>query len=485
MANDGSLAHAVLNGAIVLGDRIDGEPYVQGVLRSPTQMNSVVKQEDIAQAVPLPRGQAVALAATVTAMPTASGRKRSRRSEAWAPTLGAQCRARFEHDGRLQWFQGCIAQSHPDGFEVHFNDGDQRHLPAWRLHELEQGVEQATPPSLFSSTLPPPLPPPPPPLPPQALPQSPPEQPLPAGSIRVKLEQERRAASDTDKSEEELAREALRSTWQTEPDGVTPRQVFRKGNHARDISNVLGGVACDPFPVAVKDWGLPDGHIFVGKGDCYIAGTSGWNQWAPSFPGDGGMIETYAANRLGPEQVQFHMFRECVQNPDSRQTVIRPRSAFHGELAVGGYIYLGRYELDVDEDGELVEQQISFNQMALDKECFPEAQRTRIEELWEYYQKSKGLVESRFFCKEDEGDAKARGLAACRRQLEHYDEVETLVGIRFVDYDERLYAELKRIGATKRDDKPECPLDRIPTRSQAQKYRGRVEIDPLRLGRLG
>ena len=54
-----------------------------------------------------------------------------------------------------------------------------------------------------------------------------------------------------------------------------------------------------------------------------------------------------------------------------------------------------------------------------------------------------------------------------------------------MDYDERLYAELKRIGAQKRDDKPECPLDRIPTRSQAQKYRARVEVDPLRLGRLG
>ena len=502
MADD----HSLVNGAIVLGERIDGEPCVAGTLQPPSPQN-IVKQEGLVQAVPLPCGQEVvdaaavtAVAVTTAAVTTAVARKRPRRSETWLPTVGGRCRARFEHDGSLQWFEGRIVRWHFNGFEVHFDDGDKRHLPGWRLHEVEQRMQAptATEPQSPLSHLPllqPPSPPqPPPPLPPQppreggserSTASSSAPQHLPAGSIRTKLEQEQRAASDADKSAEELQREALRSKWQVEPDGVTPRHVFRKGNHARDISNVMGGVACDPFPVAVKDWGLPDGHVFLRKGDCYVAGTAGWNQWAPSFPGDGGMIESYAADRLGAQQKLFHMFRECVQNPGTRQTVVRPRSAFHGELAVGGYIYLGRYELDVDEDGDLIQQEISFNQMALDKECFPEAQRTRIEELCEYCMKGKARVEDRFFRRDDEGDAKARTLAACRRQLEEYDEVETLVGIRFVDYDERLYAELKRIGATKRDDKPECPLAVLPTRSQAQKYRGRVEIDPSRLGRLG
>jgi hypothetical protein len=308
----------------------------------------------------------------------------------------------------------------------------------------------------------------------------------------VKLEQEVNAASNREVGEEEKKRMALRARLQVEPDGKTPRRVFRKGNHKRDISNLLGGTASDPFPVAVRDW-----PPFLKEGDVYVACTADWNPWSPSFAGDSGLIESWIFEEMERVrkdrkrkvgQTTFHMFRECCPNPASRRRVVRPRSAFHGELAAGGYLYCGIYEAERDADGDFeMAQTVSFNQFAVDKECFPETQQTMIQNAYvkRVKTKTRDPVQDRFYLSSDEGDGEARHKAAIRRMFEEEDPSWDVVPVRFVGYDEALYARLVEIGATKRDDKDECPLDVQPTASQAGQYAARVEVDPARLGRLG
>ena len=389
MAED---AHAVVNEAIVLGDRVGEEPCVHGVLQQ-TASSTAVKQEGVAQAAPLPCGQAV-VQATVATVVRDGGRKRARRSEAWAPAPGLCCRARFEHDGRQQWFDGRIVQSHADGFEVHFQDGDRRRLPAWRLHEVEHELMDA-PPVLVSQT-------------PRILPavitaaavkadaeataevkleasvdaskrprekasrvhaEARPSEPKLAAPtskiIQAKLEEFGKAARapweirrDAPDARE---REERRARWLTEPGGRA-RAVFRKACSSGAITKVMGGTVQlwttnlheDKVVHHVNESGERERHVLIRRGEVWIGADSNWNTWAPAFAGDDGAFrhtehlrvllqENQAKYDLPTVQSEFHIFRRC-----SWKRSDQPYAAWHGKDAAGGFLYVGKYRMDQD-----------------------------------------------------------------------------------------------------------------------------------------
>ena len=392
MADD---AHAVVNEAIVLGDRVGEEPCAYGVLQQ-TASSTAVKQEGVAQAAPLPCGQAV-VEATVTTVVRTGGRKRARRSEAWAPAPGLPCRARFEHDGRQQWFEGRIVRSHPDGFEVHFQDGDKRRLPAWRLHEVEHELMDA-PPVLDSPT---------PRTNPAATtaaavqadaeataevkqeasisavdaPEGPrdkarvhaearPSEPTLAAPIskvlQAKLEEFGKAARAPWEIRRETPdarqREERRARWLTEPGGRA-RAVFRKGcSVGGSLTKAMGGsiqlwttnLHEDKVVHHVNESGKRERHVLIRRGEVWIGADSSWNTWAPAFAGDDGAFRDTAGLRallqenqakydLPTVQSEFHIFRRC-----SWKRSDQPHAAWHGKDAAGRFLYVGKYRMDQD-----------------------------------------------------------------------------------------------------------------------------------------
>ena len=163
--------------------------------------------------------------------------------------------------------------------------------------------------------------------------------------VKVKTEQEN-GARRGERSHVASEQEELRNRLLREPDGVTPRKVFRRGDcrvggqPAYSIQTVLGGSPMEPFPIATED--VPP---FLRQGDCFVAGSSGWCPFAPSFAGDKGVIEMCVEERISLNQNTFHFFRQL---PPSRHKF--PRSAYHGPHATNGFLYLGTYTIpDRDE----------------------------------------------------------------------------------------------------------------------------------------
>ena len=204
-------------------------------------------------------------------------------------------------------------------------------------------------------------------------------QPLPPASrpkVHVKVEYEEHSCQVKDEHEQEakggakrikdahtMSREALRRRLQFEPDGVTPRAVFRAGCHPRCLTQVLGGEGTDNQRFVREDKVLPDGHVLIREGEMYLWGRADWNTYAPSFAGDVGAYRDDLQQDLKDQQLAmgwaepqavFHLFRECTK----RFLIDMPLSAYHGKDAEKKTLYCGRYRVD----NEITYQQ-TFNEL--------------------------------------------------------------------------------------------------------------------------
>lgn len=287
-------------------------------------------------------------------------------------------------------------------------------------------------------------------------------QPLPPASrpkVHVKVEYEEHSCQVKDEHEQEakggakrikdahtMSREALRRRLQFEPDGVTPRAVFRAGCHPRCLTQVLGGVGTDNQRFVREDKVLPDGHVLIREGEMYLWGRADWNTYAPSFAGDVGAYRDDLQQDLKDQQLAmgwaepqavFHLFRECTK----RFLIDMPLSAYHGKDAEKKTLYCGRYRVD----NEITYQQ-TFNELPpCTQECICElAARREI-----------GGSEAA----QAQRERRARDIMAekARENL-----VYTMHGVEFVDYDEKLYRALVASGASN----------------------GRVEVNDVKLGPL-
>ena len=264
-------------------------------------------------------------------------------------------------------------------------------------------------------------------------------------SCRVKDEHEQQAASGIlrQKDTETLKREAQRRKLQVEPDGKTPRAVFRAGCHRHCLTQVLGGVGTDDERFVREDKVTPDGHVLIREGEMYLWGRADWNTYAPSFAGDVGayndnlsvhLLEQQECMGWEKPQETFHLFRECTH----RFLIDFPLSAYHGKGAKKKTLYCGKYRVDHD----LTYQQ-SFNEMPeCTKACFCELQARR--EL--------GSGSSQL-------ERRANEIMS---QREEKNEAFTMCSVEFVEYDEKLYRALVASGASN----------------------GRVEVDDAELGPL-
>jgi len=264
-------------------------------------------------------------------------------------------------------------------------------------------------------------------------------------SCRVKDEHEQQAASGIlrQKDAQTLKREAQRRKLQVEPDGKTPRAVFRAGCHPHCLTQVLGGMGTNMVRFVREDKVMPDGHILIREGEMYLWGRADWNTYAPSFAGDVGAYRDRLSadlldqqERMGWEKPQetFHLFRECTH----RFLIDFPLSAFHGKGAKKKTLYCGKYRVDHD----LTYEQ-SFKEMPeCTKECICELEARR--EL--------GSGSSQL-------ERRANEIMS---QQEEKDEVFTMCSVEFVEYDEKLYRALIASGASN----------------------GRVEVDDAKLGPL-
>jgi hypothetical protein len=82
------------------------------------------------------------------------------------------------------------------------------------------------------------------------------------------------------------ARRDMRMSRNRTKDG-TPRKVFRRGCHARCLTQILGGSGTNEGPI-VKDPPMIQGHAanpFIQAGELYFAGNAEWNPWTPFFSG--------------------------------------------------------------------------------------------------------------------------------------------------------------------------------------------------------
>ena len=121
--------------------------------------------------------------------------------------------------------------------------------------------------------------------------------------------------------------EAKRRAKLVEPDGKTPRKVFRRGDYLNresgvkgmSIHTVLGGNPMDPWPMVTegrRPWLKP--------GECFVAGNAGWASFAPAYAGANGLIDMEACEAMHPEQETFHFFRQLPKC--SSRLCVRSRS---------------------------------------------------------------------------------------------------------------------------------------------------------------
>ena len=267
-------------------------------------------------------------------------------------------------------------------------------------------------------------------------------------SVKDEHEQEAKGGTNRSKDASTLSREALRRALQYEPDGKTPRAVFRAGCHAKCLTQVLGGVGTDMERFVKEDKVLADGHVLIRAGEMYLWGRADWNTYAPSFAGDAGAYRDDLAVELREQQHKmgwaapqstFHLFRECTQ----RFLIDMPLSAYHGKDAEKKTLYCGRYR--VADDDEVTFHLYFKNLPSCTQECICELDARREIGSGEAVRAQR--------------ERRASEIMAERLQA---TEFYTLYGVEFVDYDEKLYRALVASGASN----------------------GRVDIDDVKLGPL-
>ena len=242
------------------------------------------------------------------------------------------------------------------------------------------------------------------------------------GLVRVKLEDEARSIAAHARLEaggaicesDDTRREEERDKLLREPGG-RPRRTFRAGCADKCITTVLGGSGAVMERTVSNDHVLPDGHVLIKKGEFYLSAAADWNPWAPSFAGDIGMFLYDFRKYLHPNQSEFHVFRECTLKRSDY-----PYSAYHGPHATR--LYCGRYRYD--DDHPLSE--ISFKKLP------PCTQ----DEYVKLHMRREAKKKRKVGTFEEE----------MARILEE-NKTFTMHGYEFVDYDEKLYAELVRVGA--------------------------------------
>ena len=264
-------------------------------------------------------------------------------------------------------------------------------------------------------------------------------------SCRVKDEHEQQAASGVARRKDQatLKREAHRHTLQVEPDGKTPRAVFRAGCAKRCLTKVLGGVGTKDERFVREDKVMPDGHVLIRKGEMYLWGRADWNTYAPSFAGDIGtyrddlgakLLKQQARMGWAAPQESFHLFRQCT----SRFLIDFPLSAYHGKAAEKKTLYCGKYRVDD------VTYEQSFKQLPeCTKQCICDDKAKK-----ELSGADKSVL--------------ARRASEILSQREEEDKVYTMCSVEFVEYDEKLYQALVKSDASN----------------------GRVEVDDPKLGPL-
>ena len=432
---------------------------------------------------------------------TEAARRTRRRAAPVAMQPGSRVCSNFTHDGRPQWFVGVILEQ--GSRQVRGSDGVLRWVPAakgWTVkffhdgeecavqeHSLKHEEEIAVPERLGLSdvgaiqnsdghelVMPP------------AMPagavakeeEAPPAMPADAvvkeeaitrdtelpgprpgahikvdyeeHSCRVKDEHEQQAASGIlrQKDTETLKREAQRRKLQVEPDGKTPRAVFRAGCAYHCLTKVLGGNGTDNRRFVREDKVMPDGHVLIRKGEMYLWGRADWNTYAPSFAGDVGAYRDMLPalllqqqEHMGWEKPQetFHLFRQCTH----RFLIDFPLSAYHGKGSEKKTLYCGKYRVDYD----LTYEQ-SFKEM-------PDCTKQSMCKLQAERELGKGsTVEHKLEV--------ARRANEIMPQREEENEVFTMCSVEFVEYDEKLYRALVASGASN----------------------GRIEVDDAKLGPL-
>mmetsp|Transcript_3610 Transcript_3610/g.6062 ORF Transcript_3610/g.6062 Transcript_3610/m.6062 type:complete len:431 (-) Transcript_3610:136-1428(-) len=128
----------------------------------------------------------------------------------------------------------------------------------------------------------------------------------------------------------------------TDPSTNQGRKVFRRGCHAKTITQVLGGSGTDPAPTIIN----PPPSNFIQLGEFYIAGRADWNPFTPAFPGDIGFVTSHFIPADGQEE--FHLFTSC--------STIKMGSHYYGKDVKGKYLYLGKYRrVPQDPDADVQE----------------------------------------------------------------------------------------------------------------------------------
>ena len=191
------------------------------------------------------------------------------------------------------------------------------------------------------------------------------------------------------------------------------------------------------------DDGTADGHIVIRKGELYVSTALNFNPWAPGYAGEDGSIDcdfqgkmNEQARLLGWESPQtiFHLFRQCAKTAEEQPGV--PTSAWHGEAAAGRGLYMGRYTFD--------------EETPVEERDFDKLPQEVQESLLLWWLNHEG--------KQDTPQNRSVKVSELRQERVRY------WPYKFVDYDEKLYAELVKQGCAYKD--------------------GRVETSPDKLGRL-
>ena len=138
----------------------------------------------------------------------------------------------------------------------------------------------------------------------------------------------------------------------TDPVTKTGRSVFRRGCNPHCITQLLGGLGTDCWPVVnnvpVNNFtGTP--NRFISPGEFYVAGRSDWNPWGPVVPGDYGLVN---AEAFQSNQESFHYFVQCGKD--------KWEPNYQGPHAKGKYLYVGKYKAMPQTDEEVQEERRVF-----------------------------------------------------------------------------------------------------------------------------
>ena len=272
-------------------------------------------------------------------------------------------------------------------------------------------------------------------------------------------------------TEERQKRQHCFDKWQTantDPRTNKGRFVFRRGCHPQCITKVLGGSGMDPWPVVKTPPEIGGGvngeaNPFIQPGEFYVAGDEVWNPFGPRFPGDCGLVNSWAFDG-NKEQKQFHLFIQCADQPHKR--------LWHGKLAAGGRMYVGVYKVP-DEDDPVMnvefskDEHISFENKKGIAEFFVKRNYKQFEGRLDPDIDEMHVQIGRTLCDVEWGSASqaVKDMWTMMAYLIDTNYTQRVVPVQFVRFDEELYQTLVDYDcATSKKDK-----------------RGRVELNAAAL----